>query len=218
MRYPNRLIPASRMGAWMDEHYLKECNDDFWRQVFQHELAYLVYALHGCRDIVSIGCGPAIIESGLADNGFMVTGVDISHLALAQAPSNVRTVVADAENMVFPCGSFDAAIYIVSLQFISDIDAALAQTVRILRPGGKLVALLLNPESEFYRQKRNNPDSYVNNIVHADLSEAMKSISRYFTVESHGYLLGILDKNVFETNNPKKASLFCISGTARSVN
>jgi len=79
-------------------------------------LEYTLRQLEGARDILSVGCGPAIIEAGLAERGFNVTGLDISEGALGQAPDSLRTVVGSADNMSFADSSFDAVIYIASLQ------------------------------------------------------------------------------------------------------
>ncbi|MBN1156629.1 hypothetical protein JXA85_03375, partial [Candidatus Woesearchaeota archaeon] len=55
--------------------YLKSCQTKFWKQVFEKELEYLLKELQGCKDILSVGCGPAIIEKGLQENGFNITGL-----------------------------------------------------------------------------------------------------------------------------------------------
>jgi 2-polyprenyl-3-methyl-5-hydroxy-6-metoxy-1,4-benzoquinol methylase len=59
----------------MSEHYIASCRNEFWQKVFQLELEYLTRQLKGCRDILSVGCGPAIIEGGLARLGLDVTGL-----------------------------------------------------------------------------------------------------------------------------------------------
>ena len=100
------------------DKYLQSCKTEFWKSVFKAELDYILRELNGTKDVLSVGCGPAIIEASLAEHGFNVTGLDISKEALDQAPDNIRTVAGPAENMDFAQFSFDAVIYVASLQFI----------------------------------------------------------------------------------------------------
>ncbi len=44
------------------ERYLKSCVSDFWQQVFATELDYLLQHLKPEDEILSVGCGPAMLE------------------------------------------------------------------------------------------------------------------------------------------------------------
>ena len=198
------------------EKYLQSCNSEFWQSVYREELNYLLNHLKGTKDILSIGCGPAIIETGLAKYGFNVTGLDISREALNQAPDNVRKVTGSAEKTDFPDCSFDAVIYVVSLQFIEKYKEAVKETSRILKPIGKILALLLNPESEFFKEKTKNPDSYINKIRHADLIKIKKTIAEYFSIETE-YILGIKGAEIFQSTDSNIASLYFIKGIKKQL-
>ena len=126
------------------EKYLQSCKSEFWKEVLKTELDYVFQQLSGVKDVLSIGCGPAIIEAGLAELGFSVTGLDISEEALGQAPDNIRKKAGSAEKMDFSESSFDAVIYVASLQFIEEYKQAVKETTRVLRPGGKGLVMLLN--------------------------------------------------------------------------
>lgn len=191
--------------------YLESCRTEFWQKVFDAELRYILSELRDAKDVLSVGCGPAIIEAGLAEHGFNVTGLDISKEALDQAPDNIRTVVGSAENMNFADSSFDAVIYVASLQFIEKYKEAIKQTARVLGAGGKLLVMLLNPESEFFKEKTKNPDSYINKIKHADLTGIEKAIAEHFSVQSE-FFLGIKGREIFETSDSNLASLYVVKG------
>ena len=193
------------------ENYLQSCKTEFWKKVFKAELGYILNELGGAKDVLSVGCGPAIIEKGLAEHGFNVTGLDISKEALDQAPDSIRTVAGSAENMDFEDCSFDMVIYVASLQFIEEYKKAVKQTARVLRLAGRILAMLINPESGFFEEKTKNPDSYVNKIRHTDLKEIERTIAGYFAVETE-YFLGIKGQDMFETRNPDSASLYVIKG------
>lgn len=194
--------------------YLQSCKTQFWKDVFQAEMDYALRQLEGARDILSVGCGPAIIEAGLAEYGLNITGLDISQEALAQAPDAIRAVAGSAENMSFPESSFDAVIYIASLQFIERYKEAIKQTARVLRSGGKLLIMLLNPQSEFFKKRIANPKSYLSKIRHRNLKEIERAVSKYFTVKTE-YFLGIEGERIFQTEDPNIACLYVVNGTCR---
>lgn len=197
------------------DKYLQSCKTEFWKDVFKAELDYILRELKGTEDVLSVGCGPAIIEAGLAEHGFNVTGLDISKEALDQAPDGIRTVVGSVENMDFAESSFDAVIYVASLQFIEKYKEAVKQTARVLKWGGKFLAMLLNPQSQFFKEKVNNPASYVNKIKHTDLTEIEKTIAEYFSIQTE-YFLGIKGQQVLESQNPNLASLYVIKGKKKN--
>lgn len=196
--------------------YLKTCQSEFWKEVFEQEVNYITRALKGYNDVLSVGCGPAIIERALQENNFNVTGLDISEEALEGAPDSIRTVVGSAENMdKFIDSSFDAAIYVVSLQFIGDYEKALQETARVLRPEGRLLVMMLNPESEFFEEKTSQPESYVNKIKHPYLRQIEEDIQEYFGSIETEYYLGIKGDEIFDTHDPELASLYIIQGVKR---
>ncbi len=197
------------------EEYLQSCKTDFWKKVFKAELGYILQQLKGTKDILSIGCGPAIIEKGLAENGFNVTGLDISKEALGQAPDSIRKITGSAENMDFAESSFDAVIYVTSLQFIEKYKEAIRETARVLRSGGKLLAMLLNPQSRFFKEKTDNPASYVNKIKHTDLRVIETTIAEHFSIKTE-FFLGIKGQEIFESGQPNLASLYVIKGKKKN--
>jgi ubiquinone/menaquinone biosynthesis C-methylase UbiE len=151
------------------------------------------------------------MEPGLAEHGFNVAGLDISKEALNEASDSIRTVTGSAENMVFPESSFDVVIYVASLQFIERYEQAVKETARILREDGKLLVMLLNPESEFFKEKVKNPSSYVNKIKHTDLKDIERTIAEYFSVRTE-YFLGIKGAEIFQTRDYNLAGLYVING------
>ena len=197
------------------KRYVQTCHEKFWQNVFAVETGYLVAHLQGIRDILSIGCGPAMIEGKLSEKGFHVTGLDISAEALKCAPDTVRTVAGRAEDMMFPESSFDAVIYVASLQFIEDYKKALQHSVDVLRPGGKVIVMLLNPESDFFKNMCLDPDSYVNYIRHANLNEIERFMAERISIQTE-YILGIEGEKIFESNDPQKAALYVITGRKRT--
>jgi len=197
------------------EEYLQSCKTDFWKKVFQVELDYILSELKGAKHVLSVGCGPAIIEAGLAEHGFSVTGLDISKETLDQAANSIRTMVGLAEKMGFTDCSFDAVVYVASLQFIERYKQAIKETARVLRSGGKLLVMLLNPQSQFFKEKIKKPASYVNKIKHTDLREIKTTIAEHFSVQTE-FFLGIKGQEIFESGQPNLASLYVIKGKKKN--
>jgi ubiquinone/menaquinone biosynthesis C-methylase UbiE len=198
-------------GAEEIRRYVQTCREEFWQKVFRREGAYLATHLEGLKDILSVGCGPAIIEGELLERGFQVTGLDVSAEALACAPDALRGVVGRAEQMPFDDASFDAVIFVASLQFVEDYRLALARAEAVLRPEGKMIAMLLNTESVFFKAMKLDPQSYMHHIRHTDLKAVENEASRYFELHTE-YYLGIRGEDVFESESPEEAALYILRG------
>lgn len=199
------------MNKAESERYVKSCETDFWQQIFHFEADFINECIGDARNIISVGCGPGQVEKILSESGFNITGIDISAEALGAAPDCIRKIVGKAEDMAFPDGSFEAAIYVASLQFVDDYRKAIERTADALMPCGRIIVMLLNPESLFFKEKISDPGSYVYKIRHIDLKEIEKNISRRFHVFS-GYHLGIKDKSIFSSHSPEEAVLYIIFG------
>lgn len=191
--------------------YLASCRSEFWQKVFEAELDYLLRQLKLGDEILSVGCGPAIMERRLTEQGFLVVGLDVSREALACAGDAIRAVAASAEEMPFPDASFDVVLYIASLQFIDDYRKALERTVQVLRPGGRMIALLLNPASGFFKERYANNESYVCKLKHTDLSAIEETAQSLFRTSGE-YYLGIDGERLFDSSSPTEAALFILTG------
>jgi ubiquinone/menaquinone biosynthesis C-methylase UbiE len=110
-------------------------------------LSYVLPNVRANASILSVGCGPATIEReiGKADPSFTVTAVDASTERCAAArqtirsSANVRVVQADALALPFPTDSFDFVYTRFLLQHVGRPYDAIAEMVRVCRPGGKVL-------------------------------------------------------------------------------
>jgi len=114
--------------------------------------ARLLSPVQGKR-VLEIGCGAAQCSRSLAGQGADVVGFDIAPAQLRIAREldrrtgrSVRTVAADAEAMPFADGVFDIACSAFGgFPFVADAGRALAETARVLKPGGRLVFSVTHP-------------------------------------------------------------------------
>ncbi|MFF1678421.1 HAD-IA family hydrolase [Streptomyces sp. NPDC058256] len=101
-------------------------------------------------DVVELGAGTGRITQHLAAHGPATYRAVEPSAAMAavldrrQLPG-VDVVPADALMLPFPMGSMDAVIEHEALLFTSDPLLAADEALRILRPGGRLIRLLLHP-------------------------------------------------------------------------
>jgi SAM-dependent methyltransferase len=193
------------------ERYRESCKTEFWGRVFEEEARYITRSLRGQKTLLSIGCGPVAVERKLQEAGFEVTGLDVSREALGGADF-LRTVVGSAEEMPFADSSFDSAISVASLQFIDDYEKAIQGVARVLKPKGKFLAMLLNPESSFFKERRRRPDSYVSRIRHQDFGEMKKAMRGCFSIEKAEYFLGITGDKIFGSTDQAYAALYVLIG------
>ena len=103
---------------------------------------------------LEVGCGTGIFLEAAATTGADIVALDLSAHLLAQARARlaaagkVRLSLGNAEQMPFRESSFDA-VYGSSILHHLNIDAALAEVHRVLRPGGRIVFAepnILNPQ------------------------------------------------------------------------
>lgn len=98
--------------------------------------------------ILDLGCGPGFYVAELLERvgpEGSVAGVDTSKPMLALAAQrvgqsdNAELLEAAAGELPFPDASFDAAVSVQVLEYVEDVDQALAELHRVLRPGGRVV-------------------------------------------------------------------------------
>jgi SAM-dependent methyltransferase len=110
--------------------------------------AFLLPHLRAGMRIIDVGCGPGTITFGLAERVAPgeVIGVDVQptmvdrarELARDRGVANVRFESADAYELPFDDGSFDAALAHMVLMHIAEPTRALREIRRVLRPGAVL--------------------------------------------------------------------------------
>ena len=102
--------------------------------------------LNGNTTALEIGCGTGPISRALLelDAVSSVTGIDPSPVfisyanKLSEALSNITFVTGDARNLDFQDESFDLVMFYTTLCHVPSPEVALAEAVRVLRPGGTL--------------------------------------------------------------------------------
>jgi len=193
------------------ENFIEFCASEFGREIMDREAEYIRNEFQFCKKILDVGCGIGSIEERLLE--FDITGIDSSEEMLEEARkrSDKEFIHGDAENLPFEENSFDGILYLTTLEFIPDYKKALKEASRVLTENGELLAMVLNPESEYFRNHIRKKDSYFNRVRNRNLSEIKESASKYFAIKDE-YFLGIRGKEIFPTPDRRYASLYAIKG------
>jgi ubiquinone/menaquinone biosynthesis C-methylase UbiE len=106
------------------------------------------------RRALELGCGTGVFLERVARSGAEIRGLDLSEDLLAKARArlagrpNVALDQGNAEAMPYPDAHFDA-VYGSSVLHHLDLDQALRESHRVLKPGGRAVFAepnILNPQ------------------------------------------------------------------------
>jgi SAM-dependent methyltransferase len=108
--------------------------------------------------VLEIGCGLGTDGAQFTKAGADYTGVDLTNAAIELARERFELFgltgkfqVADAENLDFPDESFDVVYSHGVLHHTPDIDAAVQELHRVLKPGGRAIVMLYHRGSYNYR-------------------------------------------------------------------
>lgn len=133
-----------RHADWWIEGFTEGADPEYEEQILPMAAA----ELSGADRVLDIGCGDGQISRLLAANGATVVGVDPTWNQISVAarraggPAYVR---AGAARLPFPDASFDAAVACLVFEHIDELDEAIAEVARVVRPGGQFSFFLNHP-------------------------------------------------------------------------
>ena len=95
------------------------------------------------KRVAEIGCGKGrfarIVKERFPDSS--VIALDLAEAMLAHVPRNVAAVAATMTALPLRSASVDGAYLTESLEHAIDIPTAIAEAVRIVKPGGRIVII-----------------------------------------------------------------------------
>jgi ubiquinone/menaquinone biosynthesis C-methylase UbiE len=152
-----------RDPAAFKEHFSNVKYYSIQKSLEEYETAWLRDRCKPGTKVLDYCCGSG--ENGIlaAKFGATVVGIDISPEGIANAEENARTAgvgalcsyeVMDGEDLKFPDNTFDVIVVYGALHHV-DLDRAMAECTRVLRPGGQMLALEAlrhNPIIHAYRK------------------------------------------------------------------
>ncbi len=133
-----------------EQTYTMGYNEEFQvllrRRSAANNAAHLLPKLSSGMRVLDAGCGPGTISMGLADavapGEFIGVDIEESQVEMASAAAsaggheNAEFQVADALNLPFESDSFDVVHAHATIMHVPDANAAVAEMMRVLKPGG----------------------------------------------------------------------------------
>lgn len=131
-------------AEWWIEGFTEGADPEYVEQIVpmaESELA-------GAGLVLDVGCGDGQIARALTARGSRVVGVDPTWNQISVAARRAggpAYVQAGASPLPFADASFDAAVACLVFEHIDDLDGAIAEVARVLRPGGRFAFFLNHP-------------------------------------------------------------------------
>jgi ubiquinone/menaquinone biosynthesis C-methylase UbiE len=194
------------------EKFVRFCDSEYGKEIVKREAEYIYKELRNCEKILDVGCGIGQFEQKLPH--LNIKGLDISKEMLQEARkrSDKTFVQGNAEHLKFKNCIFDAVFTVTTLEFLDDYKKALKEIARVTKHHGKILAMMLNPKSEYFREESKKRGDYFRRIKNINLKEIRDNISRFYTIIKEENILGIKDKKVFNSANERYTSLYVVIG------
>lgn len=134
---------------WVREQYADETGLEARQAVYgvgaskPFDAALTAFAEIAPRRVLEVGGGQGFFAERLArELGCDVVGIDVSErMVELQRERGIEAQVGDVQSLPFPDGSFDAVSAQYMLYHVPDLARGLSELARVLRPGGRLVAI-----------------------------------------------------------------------------
>ncbi len=99
--------------------------------------------LLGPGPVLEVGVGTGLVVTALREAGHDVYGIDLSPAMLAVAAERIpgRVALADARALPVRTDAVSAVVFVAALHAIRDVPAAMAEAARVLRAGGRVLAV-----------------------------------------------------------------------------
>lgn len=149
-----KLFTKEELGQYWNDLYkdVENCRDFHFVQ--RLEIASRLITERFPRDIrvLDLGCGAGVLSERLLSAGYSVDAVDMSADMLAFTKQRLskydsdkyRLARAECASLPFPDATFDVVACIGVFGYMEDVDAAIREIKRVLRPGGTLVLSIRN--------------------------------------------------------------------------
>ena len=106
--------------------------------------AFTVRSFDKAANVLDLGCGAGVLMERLLESGFKITGADVSDDMLALARERLRRFPArdfrlwqaNCEKLPFDDGEFDVVLCMGIFGYVGDVDRAVGEIRRVLKPGG----------------------------------------------------------------------------------
>jgi malonyl-CoA O-methyltransferase len=141
-----RIDPQSAYGLWARTYPPRPHNP-----LMEVEHEAVLASLPDVRGltVLDAGCGSGRYLQALTERGARAIGMDLSEAMLARARETTAGVArADLRALPFDAMSIDLVVCGLALGDFAEIELALTEIARVLRPGGRVVYSVVHPAGE----------------------------------------------------------------------
>ncbi len=132
-------------AGWWQDGFTDGADPEYVEQI----LPLIRTHLAGAQRVLDVGCGEGqVARLALVEGAATAIGVDPTWTQLTVATARAGGAAyarAGAAALPFVDASFDAAVACLVFEHIHDVDGAIAELARVLRPGGRFLFLLNHP-------------------------------------------------------------------------
>lgn len=136
----------------------------FFSYFFNRRLEIILDSLnkYDHATILDVGCGPGMMAEYSIKKGFEFFGIDISEKMIDECINNfghatsTHFSVGKLQKLEFSDSSFDVVLCMGALEYVErdEIENALAEMLRVLKPDGQIIMSLMNKNSFFAWHRR----------------------------------------------------------------
>lgn len=143
-------MKMSDNGLW-DQHaqwWIDGFTDGADPEYVQQIIPLALEELSGKKIVLDVGCGDGQIARALAANGATVLGIDPTqmHIDIAnERAGGPSYLLGSATSLPVENSSQDAVVACLVFEHIDEVDAAIAEVARVLKPGGQFSFFLNHP-------------------------------------------------------------------------
>ncbi|MEM2893464.1 MAG: methyltransferase domain-containing protein [Candidatus Bathyarchaeia archaeon] len=194
------------------KRFISFYESDFGRGIILRESEYILNEMKEFNLIVDVGCGIGEFEKYLSK--LIIIGLDISEEMIREALNRSKGmfIIGDVNYLMFRESTIEAMFSVATLEFLENYCRAIKEIHRALKRNGKMLAMILNPKSDYFNEEIKDPKDYFRKIKISGLEEIRKPISEFFTIIKEEYFLGIRNEQIFENSEERYASMYVIVG------
>lgn len=132
-------------ASWWIEGFTDGADPEYVEQI----LPLAAAELSGVDSVLDVGCGDGQIARLAAESGSsLVVGIDPTWNQVVVAKERnggVRVARASAHELPFPGETFSAVVACLVFEHIEELDDAISEVARVLKPGGRFCFFLNHP-------------------------------------------------------------------------
>jgi SAM-dependent methyltransferase len=123
------------------------------RHYLEKRVAFVRQCVPPPARLLDLGCGTGLLAQRLSQQGYRVTGLDLSYGMLLQGSPALRYVQGDGAALPFADASFDGAVTVAALHHIFEpakVASTIREMLRVTRPGGAAIIWDHNPLNPYW--------------------------------------------------------------------